>query len=253
MILAIFPAVARQIHRGDVQPSELVVTRNVHVPSLFDAKLSFDDTVAQGYDDKELDSKQVSARSLAVARSVVAFTDQYTDTPAFDLKPYQRQGALASANEQLHWFEEAGGSGGFFTIDTPGTKAVVGFAAGRTCQLGEVTIEPQSRFGAVYVTAREPDETIASASQLLIVAIARARNTGMKFSPDGKRLLASGQPPVLMEPVKATIAINRPKQARVIVLDQDGVPTKQTLPVVDGRFVIDGAKEKTPYYLVVFD
>ncbi len=116
-----------------------------------------------------------------------------------------------------------------------------------------MTIEPQSRFGAIYVTAREPDQTIASSPQLLIVAMARARNTGMKFSPDGKRLLAPGQPPILMEPVKATIAISRPRPARVLALDQDGVPTKQTLPVADGRFVIDGAKERTPYYLVVFD
>ncbi len=57
-VLGVFPAVARQIHRGDVQQSDLTVTRNVHVPSLFEGKLSFDDTVAQGYDDKELDSKQ---------------------------------------------------------------------------------------------------------------------------------------------------------------------------------------------------
>ncbi len=252
-VLGLFPAVARQIHRGDVQQSDLVVTRNVHMPSLFEGKLSFDDTVAQGYDDKELDSRQVSARSMAVARSVVAFTEQFTDTPVFDLKPYHRQGQLASASGQLHWFEESDGSGGFFTMDTPGTKAVVGFAAGRTCQLGGVTIEPQSRFSAIYVTAREPDKTIESSRQLLIVAIARARNTGMKFSPDGKRMLAAGQPPILMEPVKATITLGRVGAARIIVLDQDGVPTKQTIPVINGRFVIDGAKDKTPYYLVAFD
>ena len=45
------------------------------MPSLFEGRLSFDDRVAQGYDDKELDSSKVPARSLAVARSVVAFTD----------------------------------------------------------------------------------------------------------------------------------------------------------------------------------
>ncbi len=177
-VLGVFPAVARQILRGDVQSSDLVVARNVHAESLFDAKLSFDDTVAQGYDDKELDSKQVSARSLAVARSVVAFTDRYTDTPMFDWKRSLQQGQLVSATGQLHWQEAAGGSGGFFTIDTPGTKAVVGFAAGQTCKLGNVTIEPQSRFGAIYVTAREPKETIESSRRLLIVGMARAAEHG---------------------------------------------------------------------------
>jgi hypothetical protein len=75
----------------------------------------------------------------------------------------------------------------------------------------------------------------------------------MKFSPDGKRLLAAGRPPIVMEPVKATITLSRPGAARVIVLDQDGVPTTQALPVTEGRFAIDGAKEKTPYYVVAFD
>lgn len=252
-VLGVFPAVARQVHRADVRQADLTVTRNVHVPSLFEARLSFDDTVTQGYDDKELDSQQVSARSLAVARSVVAFTDRYRDTPAFDLSPYQRPGQLASAHGQLHWFEQTDGSGGFITMDTPGTNAVVGFAAGRTCELGAATIEPQTRFAAIYVTARGPHETLAAASQLLVVAMARARNTGMKFSPDGKRLLAAGEGPLLMEPVKAAVTLRRRGPARVLVLDQEGAPTERTLPVADGRFVLDGAADQTPYYLVVFD
>jgi len=37
------------------------------------------------------------------------------------------------------------------------------------------------------------------------------------------------------------------------VLDQEGAPTERTLPVADGRFVLDGAADQTPYYLVVFD
>ena len=61
-ILGLFPAVAAaQVHRGDVQQSEVTAVRNVHVLSLFEGRLSFDDTVAQGYDDKELDSSKVSS------------------------------------------------------------------------------------------------------------------------------------------------------------------------------------------------
>jgi hypothetical protein len=195
-VLGAFPAVARHIHRGDVQEADVVVARNVHLMSLFEGRLSFDDRVVQGYDDKELDSSKVPARALAAARSVVAFTDKYTDTPVFDLKPYQRDGQLVSATGQLRWQEAAGACRGFFTIDTPGTKAVVGFAAGRKCELGRVTIEPQTNFGAIYVTARQRDQTIESSRELLIVALARARNTGMKFSPDGKKLLAAGRAPI---------------------------------------------------------
>jgi len=249
-ILGVFPAVARHIHRGDVGESEVLAVRNVHPASLFEGKLGFEDTVAQGYDDKELDSSKVPARALAVARSVVAFTEKYTDTPAFDMKPYEQEGQLVSSTGQLRWKEAGGQSGGMFTMDTPGTKAVVGFASGRAVRLGQVTIEPQSKFAVVYVTARERDKTIESSRELLIVAIARARNTGMKSSPAGDRMLAHGKPPILMEPVKATITIRKNGSPKVFVLDQDGKTGDREIPVQNGTFSIDGARDKTPYYLV---
>lgn len=248
-VLGVFPAISRQVHRGDVKESDLVAPRNVHVPSLFEGKLSFDDSVAQGYDDKELDSSKVSARSLAVAKNVVAFTDQYTDTPVLDLKPYQQDGQLISSTKQLRWQESDGKSGGFFTMDTPGTKAVVGFAEGRKLALGGVTIEPRSRFGAVYVTARELDKTIDTSRELLVIAIGRSRNTGAKLSPAGDKLLAPGAGPILMEPVKAKITLGK-SGATVTALDHDGKPTDKTVPVVGGTIDIDPARDKTPYYLI---
>jgi hypothetical protein len=249
-IMGVFPAVARHVLRGDVRRADVVAVRNVHVPSLFEGKLGFEDTVAQGYDDKELDGSAVPARTLAVARCLVEFTKQYVETPAFDLSPYERNGELVSSTGELRWREAEGGSGGLFTIDTPGTKAVVGFAGGRAHELGHVTIEPQSRFGAIYVTARDPQGTVESSRELLVVAVARARNSGMKFSPDGAMMLAAGKSPILMEPVKARITLRRPGTPRVVVLDQDGRPTERTIPVENGVFVIDGARDRTPYYLL---
>ena len=144
--------------------------------SLFEGKLGFDDKMVQGYDNKELDSSRVPARALAVARSVVAFTSLYQETPVFDVRLHEKDGALVSTTGQLRWKEGARNPDGFFTMDTPGTKAVVGFAQGQKCDLGGVTIEPQCRFGAIYVTAREKDKALADARELLVVAIARARD-----------------------------------------------------------------------------
>lgn len=82
--------------------------------------------------------------------------------------------------------------------------------------------------------------------------IARARNTGMKTSEDGTRLLDKGREPILMEPVRATITLRRSGSPKVTLLDHDGLPTGRTLQVKDGAFRIDGAKDCTPYYLVQY-
>jgi len=252
-IVGVFPAVARQVLRGDVQEAAVVAARNVHVPSLFEARLGFSDKVVQGYDDKELDSDKVPARALAVARCVVRFTEQYAETPVFDLRPYKKDDCLVSSTGELRWKEGRSKTDGFFTMDTPGTKAVVGFASGRRCELGDVTITPESPFAALYVTAQGKNESTAGAKRLIVVAMARARNTGMQLNEAGETLVAKGSAPVLMEPVKASIAIRRPGAARVILLDHDGRHTQTTLPVRSGTFAIDGARDRTPYYLIEWD
>jgi hypothetical protein len=113
-----------------------------------------------------------------------------------------------------------------------------------------VTLEPQSKFAAIYVTAREKDKTVESSRDLLVVAVARARNSQMKFSPSGDRLLAPGKSPILMEPVKAAITIRKAGSPKVFLLDHDGKMTDRTLPIENGTVTIDGARDKTPYYLV---
>lgn len=253
-ILGIFPAVARQVLRGDVRAADLVATRNVHVPSLFEGRLGFEDQVEQGYDDKELSGNQVPSEALAVARCTVDFTDEWVKTPVFDLTRRQRDGSLVSSTGQLRWREGDGSAtSGYFTMNTPGTRAVVGFAQGQVCELGEVTITPRSRFAAIYVTAPGREETIADAKRLVVVALARARNTGMKFNRAGDELLDKGRGPVLLEPVRASLVIQRLGSFQVNVLDHDGRRTGRTLPVKEGRVEIDGARDRTPYYELVLE
>jgi hypothetical protein len=249
-VMGIFPAVARQVRRGDVQESRVAAVRNVHVPSLFQGQLGFEDKVEQGYDDKELDSNKVPARALTVARTEVAFTRQPQETPTFSLNNYQKNGMLVSTTNQLQWKEGAAGSSGFFTMNTPGTKAVVGFSAGQKFDLGAVTVEPKSRFSAIYVTARDQQSTLDNAKDVLIVAMARARNTGQKFSPTGDRMLSAGKGPILMEPVQAQITLRRAGNPQVFALDHDGRLTPTSITMKNGVFTIDGARDKTPYYVV---
>ncbi len=252
-VLGIFPAVARQVLRGDVKESELFAPLYVHMPSLAQNKLSFIDRTMQEYDVKSFDTDKVSARALAVARCAIEFTDQYRDTPVLDITSFVKDGFVTSSTRQLQW-KEAGNEklGGHFTIDTAGTKAVVGFAEGRQIQLGNVNITPQCPFAAIYVTAREPNKTIDTSDKLLITAIARARNSGMQFNDAGDSLLDRGKTPILMEPVKATIVIRKLGRPKAYPLTHDGLRTARTLPVVDGTLTLDTARDKTPYYLLDF-
>jgi len=251
-VLCLFPAVARQIYRSDVRESEVIARRHVHIPSLFKGKIGFDDKTIQQYDVKAFDSDCVPAQTLAVARSTVVFTNEYRDTPKFDLNRYKRDGWLVSTSGQLRWKSGLSKLDGCFTINTNATKAIVGFSKDQTFKLGNVTICPKNRFSAIYVTAQEPDRDICSSGKILVVAIARARNTGMKLNEAEDQILDRGSSPILMEPVRAKITLNRPGQPKVYLLDHDGLRTPQMLPVQNNTFEIDGNRDKTCYYLITY-
>jgi hypothetical protein len=250
-VLGIFPAVARQVLRGDVKESDIQATRYVHVPSLRNGKLGFEDKVIHEHDIKTFDSDKVPFRTLSVVRCVVEFTDQYLQTPVFDISPYFTNGVYQSSTGQLRWKEGDSRHSGYFTINTAATKAIVGFAKGQTIRLDNVTIRPKSRFAAIYITAKEKDKDLASSSKLIVVALARARNTDMKIFRD-TRLLSKGTSPVLMEPVHAEITVSRDGSPKVFALDHDGRKTDVTMPISNSTFEIDGARYKTIYYEIEY-
>jgi hypothetical protein len=213
--------------------------------------LSVHDRVTQQYDVKTFESEEIPAQSLAVARCGVRFTDQYRETPTFAVERYTQDRTFTSTTGQLQWHAGESKLDGYFTVNSPGTRAVVGFAQGHACQLGNIAIRSDCRYAAIYVTAQEMDRDLEDSKKLLIVAVARARNTGMKIYNDD-RLLQRGSSPVLMEPVKASFALTGTKPATVHVLDHSGRRTNRCLPVEDNRFEIDGTRDKTCYYLVTF-
>ena len=71
------------------------------------------------------------------------------------------------------------------------------------------------------------------------------------MSLDGK-VLQNGGSPILVEPVKARIAMIGRTIAAVNVLDQDGRRSGEKLEVNNGAFSIDGTRDKTLYYEIVF-
>jgi hypothetical protein len=246
-ILGLQPLVARQVLRGDVAESVLTAPLRVHLPSLGDGPLDFTERVTAQGDVKTFDTSVVSARALAVARCQTEFTSEPRSNAVFDLTPFECDGALVSSTGQLRWYEGSKPASGCFTINTPATKAVVGFAAGRRFDLGSVAITPRSDFAAIYLTAAgRADSDLATAPRLLLGAVARARNTGMKVL-DG-RIIAQGAPPVLMEPVRAEIVLADSRRLVLRPLDQDGRRNSSATPVENGRIFIDTAVDRTIYW-----
>lgn len=259
--LGIFPAVSRQVLRGDVKESSVVHERHVNLSSLNEGKVGFDESTQQQWDIKTFTSNVFPAEALAVAKSVVDFTNsskQTTPTKPFDLSPYRNGDTLTSSTKQLRWTAGKSIFAGYIEINTPGTQAVVGFAKGETIQYRDVTITPRSHYGAIYLSAQAKNGTIATDQGVLIIAISRARNKGSIVVADSivisKGKIERHKPvgPVVMEPVLADIVLARKGNPIVHILDHTGVKTGKTLPIKNGRFTIDTGRDASPYYLISY-
>jgi hypothetical protein len=261
-----FPALARMIFRGDVKEGAVISVRRVSPIDLAEGRFAFSDKVIQHGDVKSFGGS-VPPEALAAGRVVVEFTDQARPTQLPEMRRYREGTVIRSGTGQLAW--DTSGQG-FFTVDTPGTKAVVGFTGGKELGFGQwkiayigggerpqgptVKIQVHSPFASLFLTALEPGEDLRRGKHALLTVLGRQSNTGFTyFAPDNK-VLKSGGPPILLEPVKATVSLAglaRPIAA-VNILDHDGRRTGRTLRVTDGSFTLDGARDKAIYYEVVF-
>jgi hypothetical protein len=243
-----YPTLARMIYRGDVRESEIISTRRISPDDLKSGEFNFSDKVQQQGDIKSFGGS-APPESLAVGRCVVEFTDKPQPSTLPDLARFRDGTAIVSATKQLRWDIS---SQGFFTIDTPGTKGVVGFSPGKPQQLGDVTINLQSPYASVILTAHDNSSTLANSKRALLSVVARNCNTGFKYFAVDGRILDNGQSPILLEPVQATITIGTRPVAAVHVLNHAGQRTGKTLEVTAGKFNVDGTRDRTMYYEVEY-
>ncbi|WP_151669200.1 hypothetical protein [Nitrincola schmidtii] len=252
--IGLFPAVSRQVHRQDIQMADLTHHLNVHVPSLAEGKVGFELRDQTSGDIKSTTTDVFDASALAIMRSQIRFTDEFTPTSKAAVESHTHNNQFNSTTEELSWTAGDNHQSGFFTIDTANTQAVVGFAQKLPQTLSNSHIELNSRFGAVYITAQSENGSLSD-DDLLIIAIGRARNEGAAIVNDnfilshGTRSGHHPTGPVMMEPVHATIKIDR-DNLQVFALKHDGTLTDVEVPVnQDGVIVIDTGVYKTPYFL----
>ncbi len=246
--MGLFPALARMIHRNDVREGEMMPKRFVHIPSLAEGRIGFEEKVKQRGDIKELGG-DVPIDALVKGKLRIEFTGQFTPTEKDAYQSVLKENPVVSNTGQLKWYRDGGGS---FTLESEGTVAVCGFAEGRTFRLGDFGIEMESPYAMLFMTAAEENKTLKGSRSIIITTLARARNTGMEMEIDGDQgvVLSVGGPPLLIEPVKATIEFGSDRPFSVHVLDHDGCMTIRQVPVSGKKFRLDGSETKAFWYAI---
>jgi hypothetical protein len=89
-------------------------------------EIGFEERVAQSGDVKMFNG-DVPVEALAAGKVEVQFTRKPEKTAPLDMSTQLRKKVIVSNTGQLMW-DYSQEKAGYFTVDTPGTKAVVGFA-----------------------------------------------------------------------------------------------------------------------------
>jgi hypothetical protein len=196
-----FPALATMWHRQDVREADLIAE------SLYTPETVFDPVE---------DRKPLPIAAALIGKVGYRFVEKPRKPVVKDLGRFwdPKQLTARSITGELAW----NAADGVVTVDTPRTKAVIGFLGSQKQHdlgQGETVIQSPTRFGAIYVTAMDGDAPIRAARRLLVTAIGPARNTGMEYERTTEtsrlgpywRLREAGRSPILLAAVTGDLSI----------------------------------------------
>jgi len=125
-------------------------------------------------------------------------------------------------------------------VQSDKTQGLLGFAAGQSYDLPGVTIDHiDTPFVSLLLTPLDNRPLIESA-HILITALARDKQYGTVYNADGTELLDTGGPPLLLEPVQATLVFKGEPITSAKAVDAYGVPTDRQLEHTGNSIRIDG-------------
>lgn len=247
--LALYPALARMIYRGDVKEGKTVVNRKVSLDSVLKGATPLNESVKQDFDRKVMEGS-FPLQLMAAGKVVLSFSNENKTELLEGSESLWNDSVMRSTTGQLKWSEKGKG---YFTINTDATKGFVGFSDKQPQQLGNLTLTTQNEFAVILITSLEKEKGIADAGKILVTTIARAQNSGMRFSDNRSELVARGDAPVRLEPVNLSIKIDRQTQPKITILDHSGKKTTRTLtPDNEGWIRLNGAETKAVYYLIEY-
>ncbi len=237
--LASVAAGALVFRRGDVSPARQTVVLRLPEQELY--QLRWQDGGAKQYWNTAGFNAALEQHRLVV---------ELPGHPAEGLDPvrvlspedcweYEHPGSeLRSDTEQL-WRDWELGVG---TLDTPRSQAAYGKLgeSARAWQTSDCTFEITTPFAVTFVSSLT-EQPIRESDHLLLVAAARAENTGMAFNMAGTDIVEQGRPPVIAEPVVGTVRIQTSAEVLLVrPVMADGSPGPGTpIPVQDGSATIE--------------
>jgi hypothetical protein len=232
-----FPALAFALHKGHITEAPIVAARRLTEDELFSGRAPLKQDYYDGEELRRVDGG-TPLEVFAIGRATIKFDGKAASEGA-DLAKFwdKEKTVIRSATGELTW--DYGNQ--LVTVHAPKTQAIIGRAAGRTIELSGVTAALKTPFVSLIFTPLD-DQPLRESKRILITALARDKQSGARYSADGRRLESVGTAPLLLEPVQATLRFQGAKPMRIRPLDCYGVPVNdKSLPIQsDGSFVIDG-------------
>ncbi|MDP7017639.1 MAG: hypothetical protein QGG36_17680 [Pirellulaceae bacterium] len=241
-----FPALAFAVYNGHIKEGEVVAARELGKSDVFSGR----DVLGQalsggGWDAKKLEGRlTTSPATLAIGRVTIGFRKQ-PRTKTLDLTPFHDKAAqsLQSNTSELLWRY----GDRRVEVRSEKTQGVIGFTGSEPIALPSVRAEIKTPFVSLIFTPLD-NAPLADSRHILITAMARDKQTGSEFNSDWSKLINVGGPPLLLEPVEATLLLSGSAPTSVRPLDGYGLPMSASVPIAsDGRFTIDG-RYRAYYY-----
>jgi hypothetical protein len=237
-----FPALAFALHKGHISESKPVAARRTDPTQLFSGAPAWRQDYYDGQSHIQ-DPAGTPSEIFGIGKVTVGFGGQPSENA--DLTPFWKKGQkqLQSATGELFW--DYGQER--ILVKTPKTQAIIGKGSDSVIPLPGARVELKTKFVSLIFTPLD-DQPLAQSQRILITALARDKQSGAEYSPDGTQLLKTGTAPLLLEPVVARIHLTGPKPKQIRPLDHYGVPKSTAItPSQDGAFSIDG-RHQAYYY-----
>ncbi|MEO8083292.1 MAG: hypothetical protein ABI780_05675 [Ardenticatenales bacterium] len=246
-----FPALSRAVLRGDVALAPNVAARRLATDDAFTGRDALLHGAPSGGWGRDGGPISMPPGAMLFGRVTLRIDANPAPSAHADWSSVGGlEGELAgdvirSTTGQLEWRRAQGVA----VADTPRTQAVIGFAPGQTIDLSDVRLAiGATPFVSLIVTSLD-DAPLGRSERVLVTALARDRQTGARYSPDGARLEALGGPPLLLEPVQARVTILSGRIRSARALRPDGVPTGPEVEHGDDWVQLDGRARAYLYAL----